>query len=1413
MASKESTAAGFVSVSREITESIRKVLDKQAIKFVRAIKQDTRSGKSEDRILVLATWRLYLFAVKVPTKVEVTFNFLEIRAMNTYPEHQVVIDTDKTTYSLRLQSQDQLDHMVSHINYALSRVFNNSIYAPPICRAEEDLPDGSHKFSPNSETSLEPQKTCGGFSETYAALCDYNGIGCKEEVQWDVDTIYHSQDNREFNLLDFSHLDSRDLAVIVASIAYNTWFTKLYCKDMRIGSEVVDQVLHTVSKSNSLEELTLENAGLKSDFPQKMASALSENPASVIHSLNLAHNTLDNQGVSNLIQQVCRLNKGLRLLNLSKTSLSSKGVVSLSQALCSSDDYSNSLLHLDLSKNPGVLSGDDATNLYLFLAQPNCLVHLDLSGTDCTVDSLFGALLRGCCADLSYLNLSKNSFSHRKARDSLPTFRQFFSSAFSLTHVSLASMKVPPDSLRALFLGLSNNPHITDLHLDISSCELRSAGAGVIQELFPRVSCVGTLDISDNGLDADLLAVIPAFSRHPSLKHLMLGKNFNIKGRVLDEILQKLVHLVQEEECALQSLSLADSRLRQRGTVLVNALGSNACLRKVDLSGNLLEDSGAKMLSKALQINTTLRSVTWDRNNTTATGFQDVARALEHNFTLQYMPVPLSDVTQAYRSAPEKTDQALTKIQRALLRNNQTQRFSQKQALRLHQGLVTSTAEQVMERLCVRVQQQVSVLKGCEEGEEVQAARQILKEARNSRALYPSLCELAHVLSVDGPVKQRLDTLAGELAKAADKELQVVVDSMVSLCRELCPMSCSAAERLSPPLSSISEQVSIPRSAIRSALMERAAEDINRALEEVKLSVVSYLTNSIVDQILQELYTTHKTLLRQVSQAKRWDDVGSGRRTIRQSRLMESLEFPDEDFGVNLGIDTMAIKKRSSRTRRIRPVSTRLSLGEEPSSSPTPSAPPHSATLTHSASWECLSTLPTNGSPLRHVTHVRPRPPRRHRAGHLPPESHCSENGGVSMLEDGLPDFYSKRVLPDSQLSSLHQAQSLRRKKRRSVLSIFSGFRKNRNSTISNQDSDSASENVYSMIQHPRDAVRPDGAVPGANGAMPSPRPPQGVPVHGMRAASPPCLIQRQSTDLVSMVYSCIGAEIEDSDSSSTCDIKATDQDADRSMTVSDAPTDTRTNGHVASSKQQTDRQMETVRQERIVPLADSRSEMDEDVQSGTGGHVSACGPRPEPPPQSSKPSLAAMRQRHLQESLEEAGRQEREDEQSERKREEKPRGRGPEGQRPLIPNKPVLDLSRDKTSPEEATVSPKVSPATPGEEEEEGVGELEGKGAAERRSPSACAEPGPEAAEPVLINHDEDEGHNGFPAASHHTRKSSSFDIGMERDSPYDLERSSDRRFPVKKPCFPQYRNRSLDYPAGTRCFENPQLGNRDAL
>lgn len=58
------------------------------------------------------------------------------------------------------------------------------------------------------------------------------------------------------------------------------------------------QYLRSVLKFQFCRNKTFLFNVVHRDFPQKMASALSENPASVIHSLNLAHNTLDNQGTN-----------------------------------------------------------------------------------------------------------------------------------------------------------------------------------------------------------------------------------------------------------------------------------------------------------------------------------------------------------------------------------------------------------------------------------------------------------------------------------------------------------------------------------------------------------------------------------------------------------------------------------------------------------------------------------------------------------------------------------------------------------------------------------------------------------------------------------------------------------------------------------------------------------------------------------------------------------------------------------------------------------------------------------------------------------------------------------------------------------------------------------------------------------
>ncbi|XP_066208365.1 F-actin-uncapping protein LRRC16A isoform X1 [Saccopteryx leptura] len=1027
-------------VPRELTESIKDVIGRKIkIALKKKVKLEVKGDKLENKVLVLTSCRAFLLSARVPTKLELTFSYLDIHGVTCSKPTQMVLETEKYALSLRTASPEDVSEVLAHVGTCLRRTFPG--LSPTKIMRRVSLEPSERLASLQALWDSQPvpeQGPCGGFSQMYAYVCDWLGFPYREEVQWDVDTIYLTQDTRELNLQDFSHLDHRDLIPIIAALEYNQWFTKLSSKDLRLSADVCEQILRVVSRSSRLEELVLENAGLRTDFAQKLASALAHNPSSGLHTINLAGNPLEDRGVSSLSIQFAKLPKGLKHLNLSKTSLSPKGVNSLSQSLSANPLTATTLAHLDLSGN--ALRGDDLSYMYSFLAQPNALAHLDLSNTECSLDMVCGALLRGCLQYLAVLNLSRTIFSHRKGKEVPLSFKQFFSSSLALEHINLSGTKLSPEPLKALLLSLASNHHLRAVSLDLSSCELRSGGAQVLEGCIAEIHNITSLDISDNGLESDLSTLIVWLSRNRSIQHLALGKNFNnMKSKNLAPVLDNLVQMIQDEESPLQSLSLADSKLKTEVTIIINALGSNTSLTKVDISGNAMGDMGAKMLAKALQINTKLRTVIWDKNNITAQGFQDIAVAMEKNYTLRFMPIPMYDASQALKTNPEKTEEALQKIENYLLRNHETRKYLQEQAYRLQQGIVTSTTQQMIDRICVKVQDHLNSLRTCAGDavqEDLRSAERLMRDAKNSKTLLPNLYHVGSASwagasgSLSGPIQETLESMAGEVTRVVDEQLKALLESMVDAAESLCPDVMKKAHLRQDLIHASTEKISIPRTFVKNVLLEQSGVDILNKISEVKLTVASFLSDRIVDEVLDALSHCHHKLTDHFSRRGRTlpppesldmelaDEKPAKRSLLTVEELTEMEHLEDLDTCMM----TPKSKRKTIHSRMLRPVSRAFemefdldkALEEVPIHIEDPPCP---AGRPEKRSSGLISELPSEeGRKLEHFTKLRPRRNKKQQPTQAAVwavtmvSQDGEQNGLMGRVDEGVDEFFTKKV-------------------------------------------------------------------------------------------------------------------------------------------------------------------------------------------------------------------------------------------------------------------------------------------------------------------------------------------------------------------------------------------------------------------
>ncbi|XP_012137732.1 capping protein regulator and myosin 1 linker 1 leucine rich repeat protein isoform X4 [Megachile rotundata] len=881
-------------LTKDLNESVKALLGKHVkILLKNVVKLETKQDKQENRVLVFSPCRLFLLTAKVPTRIDCHFHYLEITSIESKRANQLSLSVGERYYNFTTTGAGadttEVDAMIEALHTAIRNIFP-TVPLNYIIRKIEVIPASRLQSIRGSELARSTEATrhtgpCGGFSTQYACMCDLHGVPYREEVAWDVDTIYLSHDTRELNLRDFDHLDQKDLVPIISALEYNTWFTKLRASHLKLSHEPLERLLHVMRRSLSIQELYLDNLGIKWDFAHKLSLALISNANTILQTIDLSYNTIEDKGASSLCGIIAKLMqggahlsgpigklpKGLQKLNLAHCGLTGKGISQIAHALSLNRSMPTSLQYLNLSENS---LKDDINNLCNFLAQPNSLTHLDLSGTDTTLECLFGALLRGCATNLVHLNVARNSFSSKKTKEIPPSFKQFFTATLSLKYLNISCCKLPLEALKHLLLGLACNESTVGLELDMSGNNLGSMGAHVLESCIHGVRCIASLDISDSNMDVDLAQVITAIGKNKSIKQLYMGRNtVSMKSKHIAVVMDALVQMLQEDDCVLQALHLPDSRLKSDLYNLINALGSNTCLHTLDISGNQIGDPGARLLAKALQINNHLRTIIYDKNNITLQGYADIVHALEKNCSVRHMPFPIYDLQPCMKTSAEKTEQLAKKIQDLLQRNVTPCKYSHGQAFRLQQGFLLSSTQQMVDRLVVQTQDTIKAIaaESCDANNDINYATGLIQDADNSKQLLPRLHEVLQRRDENNPIELKLHEMANELHKIVALYLQDSLDAMIKCTNEQCPTIISQTVIRGDESESIAieddlrisckEKNQISSEFIHTTITEQAGADIVNRVNELNLAVAAHISDRITDEVIESLSRSYKNLI------------------------------------------------------------------------------------------------------------------------------------------------------------------------------------------------------------------------------------------------------------------------------------------------------------------------------------------------------------------------------------------------------------------------------------------------------------------------------------------------------------------------------------------------------------------------
>ncbi|XP_042245003.1 NACHT, LRR and PYD domains-containing protein 3-like [Thunnus maccoyii] len=394
----------------------------------------------------------------------------------------------------------------------------------------------------------------------------------------------------------------------------------------------------------------LSGSGLSKTHYEIVASALKSNP-SHLRELDLSCNDLHDSRVDILSAGLESPNCRLEILRLSYCTLSEISCASLASALKSNPTH---LRELELSYNQ--LQDAGVKLLCDFLKSPNCrLETLRLNGCSLSEISCASLVSASNPSHLREVDLSYNQLQDAGVKllcdllenpdCRLKTVRLISCSLSEISCASLDSaLKTNPSHLRELDLGKNDlldsglkllcdfleSPHCRLETLRLFCCSLSEIScASLASALKTNPSNLRELDLSDNNLQNSGVKLLCDFleSPHFRLKTLRLSRcslsdiscaslasalrsnpsglrelemNYN---KLQDSVVKLLCDFLESPHCRLETLRLCCCSLSEVSCAsLASALKCNPShLRELEMDGNKLQDSGAKLLCDFLE--------------------------------------------------------------------------------------------------------------------------------------------------------------------------------------------------------------------------------------------------------------------------------------------------------------------------------------------------------------------------------------------------------------------------------------------------------------------------------------------------------------------------------------------------------------------------------------------------------------------------------------------------------------------------------------------------------------------------------------------------------------------------------------------------------------------------------------------